>query len=76
MAKEVLDGKDRSSLEQAIQSDAGRKLAAGIDGSKLENAAREGDMKVLSAMLRDILATPEGKSFAAEIRKAVGKDGR
>lgn len=67
---------DRESLERLAQSESGAKLAARFDGEAMESAARKGDMKALSSMLRDILATPEGKEFAAQVQKAVKRDER
>lgn len=75
-AKEFMEGADRAALEKVAQSAAGERLAACVDAGKIERAAREGDMKVLSSLLKDILATPEGKTFAAEVQRAVKRDGR
>ena len=65
---------DREKLGKLARSESGAKLAARFDGKAMENAARKGDMQALSSMLRDILATPEGKQFAAEVQKAVKRD--
>ena len=73
-ARERLGKGEKEALDRVARSEAGARLAARVDGSAMEAAAREGDMKALSAMLRDILATPEGKTFAAEVQKAVKRD--
>lgn len=75
-AEELLKGSDRARLEELARSESGTKLAARFDGDAMESAARKGDMKALSSMLRDILATPEGKEFAARVQKAVKRDER
>lgn len=75
-AKKFMEGADRAALEKVARSAAGERLAARVDADKIESAAREGDMKALSSLLKEILATPEGKTFAAEVQKAVKRDGR
>lgn len=75
-ARQLREGKNADALQRAAESPAGEKLAARLDGARLEQAARTGDAQALSAMLWDILATPEGRQFAAEVEKAVGQDGR
>ena len=75
-ARQVKRSEKGAALEKLTQSEAGAKLAARLDGAKLEQAAKAGDMKALSAMLKGILATPEGKSFAAQVEKAVKDNGR
>lgn len=75
-AEDLLKELDRESLERLARSENGAKLAARFDGDAMESAARKGDMKALSSMLRDILATPEGKKFAAQVQKAVKRDER
>lgn len=74
--KRFMESPDRKTLEQVARSEAGERLAARFDGAGIERAAREGDMKALSAMLKDVLSTPEGKNFAAQVKKAVERDGR
>ena len=74
--KQVQSSDKGGALDRLARSEAGAKLAAKLDGESLEKAARAGDMQALSHMLKDILATPEGKNFAAQVQKAVKKDGR
>ena len=76
LISQAKQGKQGAALKKLTQSEEGAKLAAKVDGAKLEAAAREGDAKALTALLQDILATPEGKSFAAAVEKAVKGDGR
>lgn len=73
-AKDLLGNGEREALGKLACSEAGAKLAAHVDGGAIEAAAKSGDMKALSSILRDILATPEGKNFAAEVKKAVKRD--
>ena len=75
-AKQVKQSQQGAALEKLTQSEAGAKLAAKIDGAKLEKAAQAGDMKALSQMLQSILSTPEGKNFAQQVQKAVKDGGR
>lgn len=74
--RQVQQSDKGGALDQLARSEAGAKLAARLDGEKLEKAAKAGDMKALSDMLKGILSTPEGKNFAAQVQKAVKKDGR
>lgn len=73
-AREHLGKGEREALGKLTGSAAGARLAARVNGGALEEAARKGDMSTLSSILRDILSTPEGQSFAAEVRKAVKRD--
>ncbi len=66
-------GKD---LDALARSPEGARLAASVDREKLEKAAKAGDMRQLGELLQGILATPEGRSFAAKVRKAVEDGGR
>lgn len=74
--RQVRQGKQGDVLQKLTESETGARLAAKVDGAKLEAAARNGDTKALSAMLQDILSTPEGKSFAQAVQRAVKNDGR
>ena len=75
-ARQVREGDAGAALDDLARSAAGAKLAAKLDGEKLTRAAKSGDMKALGQMLQGILATPEGKQFAAQVQKAVKGDGR
>ena len=75
-AENLLREGDKEKLGKLARSESGAKLAARFDGKAMEAAARKGDMETLSSLLRDILATQEGKQFAAEVQKAVERDER
>lgn len=75
-ARQVRDSRQGGALDDLARSEDGARLAARLDGAKLEQAARAGDMKALGQMLQGILSTPEGKRFAAQVQKAVQKDGQ
>lgn len=75
-ARQVRSGGQGKALDDLARSEAGAKLAAKVDGEMLTKAAKAGDMDALGKMLRDILSTSEGKSFADQVRKAVKQDGR
>ncbi len=75
-ARQVREGKQGAALDGLARSEDGARLAAKVDGEKLTQAAKAGDMDALGRMLRDILSTPEGKRFASQVQKAVKPDGR
>lgn len=75
-AKQWLQGENGDALKKLAESEAGAKLAARLDGGQIENAARTGDTKALADILKGVLSTPEGKSFAQQVQKAVKRDGR
>ena len=75
-ARQLRQGKQGAALDGLARSEAGARLAARLDGKELERAAKSGDMQELGRMLQSILATPEGKTFADQVRKAVKRDGR
>lgn len=75
-AREVKQSRQGAALDALAQSEAGARLAAKLDGEKLEKAAKAGDMKALSQMLSGILATPEGKDFARQVERTVKRDGQ
>ncbi|MCD7749925.1 MAG: hypothetical protein LUH42_07725 [Oscillospiraceae bacterium] len=74
-AQQVRQGKNAAALEKLASTEEGVKLAAQVDGERLTQAAQQGDMQALANMLKGILSTPEGKSFAAQVEKAV-RDGQ
>ena len=75
-ARQVRSGSQGEALDDLARSEAGARLAAKVDGQKLTQAAKAGDMQTLGSMLRDILATPEGQDFASQVRKVVKADGQ
>lgn len=74
--RELMNGKNGAALQKLTQSAAGEALAGKLDGAALEKAARSGDTAALTKLLRDVLSTSEGASFAAQVQKAVNGDGR
>ena len=75
-ARAVRQGGGADALEKLARSGQGEKLLQKVDGEKLAAAAKAGDMQALGRMVNAILSTPEGRSFAREVKKAVGQDGR
>lgn len=75
-ARRLMQGENGASLQRLMGSDAGAALSKHVDGEKLQRAAQDGDMQALSAMLKTVLGTPEGKRFADEVLRAVNGDGR
>ena len=74
--QELKHGKSAETLKKLTESEAGARLASQVDVAKLEKAAKQGDTRTLSTMLQTILSTPEGRSFAAQVQKAVKDSGR
>lgn len=75
-AKQLMDGKDGGALRELTRSELGSRLASRIDGAAIEKAARDGDQAALARILQNVLSTPEGRDFAAQVQKAVGQNGR
>ena len=63
-ARELMNGKN------------GAALAKKFDGAAIERAAKSGDSAALSRLLKQVLSTPEGASFAAQVQRAVKNGGR
>jgi len=76
MAQKFKMGNGGDALQKLTESDAGARLAARFSGAAVEDAARRGDTAELSRLLGAILATEEGKQFAAQVRKAAEEHGR
>ncbi len=74
-AQKLLAGKDTAALDKLAGSELAGRLASQVDGAAVEKAAREGNGAALAALLKTILATPEGRRFAGEVRKAVDGGG-
>ena len=56
-------------LKRLAESADGQKLGQMIDARAVEQAARSGDAAALSALLRSVLATEEGRRLAGEAEK-------
>ena len=72
-----LDGMKRElekngALRAAASSDSAKKLMKNLDAAGLEQAAKRGDTEALKRYLTQVLATPEGKALAEQVRKAAG----
>ena len=74
--RELMAKPGAEKLKALTESEDAARLAARFDGAAVEDAARRGDGETLSRLLREMLSTEEGRSFAARVRKAVEKDGR
>ena len=75
-----LDGMKRElekngALRAAASSDAAQKLMKNLDAAGLEQAAKRGDTEALKKYLTQVLATPEGKALAEQVRKAANPNG-
>lgn len=66
-----MESETGKSLQALMKSETGARLAHTLDGAAVEQTARSGDTKALSALLRNILETPEGKAFAEQVQKTV-----
>jgi len=60
-------------LRALAESEDGARLAAMLDGDRLQQAAKSGDSAALRAMLGSILHTEEGKRLAEGIRKMMSE---
>ncbi len=76
MGKSILAGEHGKDLQKLTSSPEGRRLSARFDGAAIEAAARRGDMEELRGLLKDILSTEEGRAFAGQVIRAVGKNGQ
>ena len=57
-------------LRAAASSEPAKKLMRNLDAAGLEQAAKRGDTEALKRYLNQVLATPEGKALAEQVRKA------
>lgn len=74
-AQQLMKGSMGDSLRSVIDSECGRELAKNFNGKVVEQAVRDGDTKALTALLKQVLESPEGKRFAEQIQRTVS-DGR
>jgi len=56
-------------LRALAESEDGARLAAMLDGERLQKAAKAGDSAALRAMLGSVLQTEEGRRLAMGIQK-------
>lgn len=73
-SEQLLSSKNAGALKQLSESENGRRVAGMLDEDRLRRAVESGDGETLQAALHKILATPEGRALAAEVKKVV--DGR
>lgn len=71
LGRQWLQGDHAQQLRKLAESQDGRKLAETLDVSRLQKAASQGDSQVLNQALQQILATPEGRRLAEQVKKAV-----
>ena len=60
-------------LREVSESAEARKLLRELDGGSIESALKRGDTAALSAAFAKLISTPEGKTLAEQVRKAVGR---
>ena len=60
-------------LREVSKSAEAQKLLKELDGESIESALKRGDTAALSAAFQKLISTPEGKTLAAQVRKAVGQ---
>lgn len=72
--RQLREGKNGEALQRLAESDVGAALTERFGGSELEAAIRRGDTQMMMDQLQSLLSTPEGRSFARQVKKAV--DGR
>ena len=65
--------KENRGLGALAQSPEGKALASQFDENALRAAAKQGDTAALQEILQRVLSTPEGKTLAEKVRKAVEK---
>lgn len=73
-SESILGSKNAGALRRLSESENGRRVADMLDEEKLKRAMQSGDGEMLTAALKRILSTPEGRALAADVKKAV--DGR
>ncbi|MCD8358049.1 MAG: hypothetical protein LUC06_02445 [Oscillospiraceae bacterium] len=62
-------------LQAAAQSAAAKRVLQELDADAVERVAASGDAAALKALLHQVLASPEGRSLAEQVKKAVKPDG-
>ena len=65
--------RENGGLGALARSPEGKALASQFDEAELRAAAKQGDTAALQEILRRVLATPEGKTLAEKVQKAVKK---
>lgn len=60
-------------LREMSKSAEAQKLLEELDGESIGNALKRGDTAALSAAFAKLMNTPEGKTLAEQVQKAVGQ---
>ena len=60
-------------VKAIAESPEGRRLGQLLDGKAIETAAKTGDTAALQTMLRQVLATGEGRALAAKLQEILKK---
>ena len=60
-------------LREVSKSAEAQKLMKELDGGSIESALKRGDTAALSAAFAKLLSTPEGKTLADRVQKAIGR---
>ena len=60
-------------LREVSESAEARKLLRELDGESIESALKRGDTAALTAAFAKLISTPEGKTLADRVQKAVGR---
>ena len=63
----LFNGKRGDSLRAVADSAEGRALEQKLDPAAVEKAARSGDPAQLQALLKEVLATEEGRALAEKL---------
>lgn len=58
-------------LREVSKSAGAQKLLRELDGEGIESALKRGDSAALAAAFQKLISTPEGKTLADQVRKAV-----
>lgn len=61
----------KKALKAAVESESGKKLMQSVDAAAVERAAKSGDAAALQRLLTQVLSTPEGRSLAQQVQKAM-----
>lgn len=71
IVKELQRGGRGGRLEKLGDTADGKKLESMVDAQALERAMKSGDAAALKGMLSSLLATPEGRRLAGEVKKVM-----
>ena len=69
MGKALFEGNKGDALRSLAESDTARALESKLDAAAVERAARSGSAAALQSILREVLATEEGRALAEQLSK-------